>query len=106
MSDGAPIQISPQTLRQAAQHHQGAADYLQTVPSTTHPPIEGFLSSLGPIFGGFRAAGLELLDQRRACYEQQARDHQHVTAGLNESATAWESHEADGAQQMRGLLDS
>lgn len=105
MSGGETMRISGQALREAAQHHQEAADYLQTVPDT-HPQIEGFLSSLGPIFGGFRAAGLELLDQRRACYEQQARDHRHVTAGLNESAALWDSHEAGGAQQMRGLLDT
>lgn len=105
MSGDETIRISGQALREAAQHHQEAADYLQTVPNT-HPQIEGFLSSLGPIFGGFRAASLELLDQRRTCYEQQARDHQQVTAGLNQSAAQWDNHEAGGAQQMRGLLDS
>ncbi|MGD9622244.1 MAG: type VII secretion target [Mycolicibacterium sp.] len=98
------IRVSSAVLREAAGRHQQAADYLGAVPSG-HPEIASFLGSLGPVFGGFRAASLALLDQRRACYEQQARDHLHVTAGLREAAGRWEAHEDDAAARMRGLLD-
>lgn len=101
---GESIRVSADVLRSAAGRHQEAADYLAAVPAS-HQEIAGFLGSLGPIFGGFRAASLALLDQRRSCYEQQARDHLQVTAGLHEAAGRWESYEDEAARRMGGLLD-
>jgi len=96
------IRIDSAHLRSAAQQHQGAADYLRGVPAT-HPQIESFLSSLGPIFGDFKAAGGQVLDARKQCYDKQADDHEHVTSGLHQVAAAWDSHEQDARQQFRGL---
>ncbi|GAT07599.1 ESX-1 secretion-associated protein [Mycolicibacterium novocastrense] len=103
MADG--IRIEQENLRQAAAQHQGASDYLATVPSS-HPDIQGFLGSLGPIFGGFRAAGMQVLDRRRQDYERQARHHLRVADGLHEAANRWDTHESDSAQQMRGVIDT
>ncbi|MCT7371922.1 ESX-1 secretion-associated protein [Mycolicibacterium llatzerense] len=100
------IRIHDGVLRTAAQNHQGAADYLQAIPTSTHPPIENFLSSLGPLFGDVRAAGLTVLDQRRADYESQARGHQQMTAGLHETAAAFQNHEEQAAKQLRGVIDT
>lgn len=98
------IVIDPSNLREAARHHAEAADYLRTV-SGSHDAIMESLESLGPIFGELREAARELLEQRRVCYEQQSDDHAALAHNLQQSATVWEEHEADSAQQMRTLLD-
>ena len=49
-----------------------------------HAEVMASLDSLGPIFAEFRDAGGELLDQRRACYEQQAAAHAEMADRLNE----------------------
>ena len=98
------IVIEPAKLRAAAREHADVADYLRTMPAT-HEAIEESLVSLGPIFGELREAARELLEQRRACYEQQADDHAEVAQNLQRSATMWEEHEADSAQKMHALID-
>jgi hypothetical protein len=99
------IRIETEQLRKAATHHQGASDYLATLPNS-HPQIQNFLGSLGPIFGGFRAAGVEVLDQRRQCYEQQAHHHLRVADNLQQAASQWDAHESDAVQEMRSILDT
>jgi hypothetical protein len=98
------IVIEPAQLREAARQHADAADYLRTVPGT-HGAIQESLDSLGPIFSELRDAARELLEQRRLCYEEQADDHAEMADNLQRSATLWEEHEADSAQQMHALLD-
>ncbi len=68
------IHVQPDTLREVADQHQEASEYLRTVPSS-HAAIQESLDSLGPIFSELREAGRELLEHRRLCYEQQADDH-------------------------------
>lgn len=98
------ILIDPANLREAARHHAEAADHLRTVPGS-HGAILESLDSLGPIFGELREAARELLEQRRLCYEQQADDHADMAHNLQKSATLWEEHEAQAAQQLGALLD-
>lgn len=100
------IKVDDGTLNVAGQQHQGAADYLHAVNSRTHPLIESFLGSLGPIFGDFRAAGLEVLGRRRADYDAQASGHDDVAAGLATAVARWHVHEQDAAQQLRGVTDT
>lgn len=101
MSD---IRVVGAKLRSAGQKHQDAADYLRAVPDT-HPQIQEFLTSMGPLFGDFRAAGLNVLDQRKACYTKQADDHEHVNNGLNQAASTWDNHEGGASQQFRGVAE-
>ncbi|CAN5317986.1 ESX-1 secretion-associated protein [soil metagenome] len=98
------IVIEPAKLREAAREHADVAEYLRTMPAT-HGAIQESLESLGPIFGELREAALELLEQRRLCYEQQADEHTEVAHNLQRSATMWEEHEADSAQKMRALIE-
>ena len=97
------IRVEPENLRAAAAHHSEAADHLRTVPTTHHAILES-LDSLGPIFSELRAAGRELLEQRRLCYEQQADDHLELATNLERSAEYWEQSEADSAAAMRAVL--
>ncbi len=98
------IRVDPGNLRDAAVHHGEAADFLQTVPAT-HQAIQDSLDSLGPIFGGLREAGRELLEQRRLCYEQQSLDHAAMADNLKRSADYWEEHEAQAATALRAVYD-
>jgi len=98
------IHVEPARLRQAAAQHQDAADYLRTVPSS-HAAIQESLDSLGPIFGDLRDAGRELLELRRRCYEQQAADHADMADKLRVSASRWEKHEQDAANEFGGIID-
>ena len=98
------IRVDPANLRDAAAKHTEAADYLRTVPAT-HDAIQESLDSLGPIFGEFREAGRELLEQRRLCYQAQADEHAAMADRLGESAARWEQHEQERAGAFRSVLD-
>lgn len=96
------IHVVPATMRQAAAHHEETADYLRTVPST-HDAIRESLDSLGPVFSELRAAGRELLEQRRQSYEQQADNHAELADHLKTSASTWEQHEEAGADEFKHI---
>lgn len=96
------INVDTENLREAAGHHQVAADRLRAVPAS-HAEIEATLDSLGPIFSQLRTAGRELLEQRRLCYEQQADDHETMAANLNTSVDLWMEHEDEAVRQFEGL---
>jgi hypothetical protein len=98
------IHVAPDQLREAAGHHQEAADYLRTMPGT-HEAIQESLDSLGPIFSELREAGRELLEQRRLCYEQQADDHAEMAQNLKLSADLWEEQDSQAAGQLGGIVD-
>jgi hypothetical protein len=98
------IRAVPARLREAAAHHQETSDYLRTIPSS-HAAIQESLDSLGPIFSELRAAGRELLELRRQCYEQQADDHADIAEKLNVSAAMWDQHEDDAARNFGGIVD-
>jgi Excreted virulence factor EspC, type VII ESX diderm len=98
------IRVDPANLRYAADRHNEAADYLRTVPAG-HEAIQESLDSLGPIFGELREAARELLEQRLACYQQQADDHAGMAAGLASAADRWEAHEDERAAALRALGD-
>ena len=98
------IHVVPDNLRQAASHHQETSEYLRTLPSS-HQAIQESLDSLGPIFGELREAGRELLEQRRACYEQQADRHSQMADNLTKSASMWEAQDAEGAQEIERIAD-
>lgn len=96
------IHVVPANLREAAAHHEETADYLRTVPST-HEAIQQSLDSLGPVFSELREAGRELLEQRRQCYEQQADHHAEIAHNLKTSASTWEQHEDEAADQFKRI---
>lgn len=98
------IRVVPNELRLAARHHRETAERLSAVP-TGHADIMASLDSLGPIFGELREAGRELLDQRRACYEQQAAAHADLAANLIAAAAHWEQQDTDAAGELRGVVD-
>ncbi len=98
------IHVEPDTLREVADQHQQASEYLRTVPSS-HAAIQESLDSLGPIFSELREAGRELLEHRRLCYEQQADDHAGLADHLRTSASVWEQNEQDAAAKFRSLDD-
>ena len=98
------IHVVPDNLRQAAGHHQETSEYLRTLPSSHHA-IQASLDSLGPIFGELREAGRELLEQRRACYEQQADSHSQRAQNLTKSASMFEQQEAESVQRIRRVSD-
>ena len=94
------ITVLPEELRRAARAHRETADYLSTVPSNNAVML-ATLESLGPVFADLRAAGSELLDQRRVCYEQQAAAHSDLADQLNYAADVWEQHDAHAARDLR-----
>jgi len=63
------------------------------------------LESLGPIFSELREAGRDLLDQRRACYQQQAEAHAELAANLRQAADTWEQQDTDAAAQLRRVVE-
>ncbi|BBZ02142.1 hypothetical protein MCHIJ_15790 [Mycolicibacterium chitae] len=99
------INVDLDNLRAAAVQHARAAEHLRVVPETHHD-IQQSLDSLGPIFADLRDAGRALLEQRRACYEQQAEDHVEMARYLEHAAASWETGEQDAAQQIRAVRDS
>ena len=96
------INVDSSNLRSAATQHDAAAQYLRTVPDT-HADIQASLDSLGPIFAGLREAGRELLEQRKACYYQQADDHADMCTHLDTAATTWEQSEAERARRVQAV---
>ncbi|CAJ1494473.1 type VII secretion target [[Mycobacterium] burgundiense] len=98
------INVDLENLRAAATHHAQAAEQLRVVPQN-HPGIQESLDSLGPIFAELREAGRALLEQRRACYEQQADDHVDMARFLEHAAASWEAHERDAAAQIQAVRE-
>jgi uncharacterized protein YukE len=98
------IEVAPEELRRAARRHRETADHLNTVPAG-HADIMASLESLGPVFGDLVEAGRELLDQRRASYEQQAAAHVELADNLSTAADLWEQQDADAARDLRGVVD-
>jgi hypothetical protein len=98
------INIDTAHLREAARQHSAAAEQLAAVPET-HEQIQQSLDSLGPIFADLREAARALLEQRRACYEQQAAEHADMARHLDHAATTWEAEEQAKAQQIRAVYD-
>ncbi|OHU86473.1 ESX-1 secretion-associated protein [Mycobacterium talmoniae] len=96
--------VVPANLTEAAAQHQQTAEYLRTVPST-HAAIEESLESLGPIFGGLRQAGIELLEQRRRCYQRQADAHAETAANLLKSVRLWQQQQDDAGDRFDGVVD-
>ncbi len=99
------LNVVPGGLRQAAREHRQTAEALGAVPAG-HAEVMASLDSLGPIFAEFRAAGAELLDQRRACYEQQAAAHAEMADRLNHAADAWEAQDAEAAQRLSSVTEA
>jgi uncharacterized protein YukE len=93
------INVAPDELRRAARDHQDTAEQLGAVPSR-HADIMASLESLGPIFGELRDAGRELLDQRQACYEQQAAAHAELATNLQHAADVWEHQDSAAAAEL------
>lgn len=98
------IRVAPEKLRAAAAHHQEAAEYLATVPSS-HGEVQASLDSLGPVYGGLAEAGRQLLEERRQCYERQAADHAEMALNLTAAAARWEHSEQDSAAELRAVVD-
>lgn len=96
------INVDPAELRRAAEAHRRIAEQLNNVPGG-HDQIMASLESLGPVFTELRAAGRELLEQRRTCYRQQAAAHADLADTLAQAADAWEHHEAAAALRMQRL---
>lgn len=98
------IRVVPEAMRLAAQRHSSTADELMTAPKT-HGDIMASLDSLGPIFSELRAAGRDLLEQRRACYEQQAAAHSDLADNLNLAAATWDHSDSVAAQELRNVVE-
>ena len=98
------IHVVPDELRRAARDHQDTAEHLSTVPSR-HADILASLDSLGPIFGELREAGRELLDQRQACYEQQAAAHAELATNLRHAADVWEHQDSAAAAELGRITE-
>lgn len=98
------IRVVPEDLRLAAQRHRATADELMSAPKT-HRDIMASLDSLGPIFGELRAAGRELLELRRACYEQQAAAHSDLADNLHLAAATWECSDSVAARELRDVAE-
>lgn len=98
------IRVAPEELRLAAQRHRATADELMNAPKA-HGDIMASLDSLGPIFGELRAAGRDLLERRRACYEQQAAAHSDLADNLYLAAATWEVSDSVAAQSLRDVAE-
>ncbi|WP_445167880.1 ESX-1 secretion-associated protein [Mycolicibacterium sp. Dal123E01] len=98
------IHVVPDELRQAARDHQDTAEQLGAAPSR-HAEILASLESLGPIFGELRDAGRELLDQRQACYEQQAAAHAELATNLRHAADVWEHQDSAAAAELGRITE-
>lgn len=96
------LNVVPGELRAAAREHRETADQLGAAPAA-NAAVMNTLDSLGPIFAEFRAAGAQLLEQRRVCYEQQAAAHAEMAERLNRAAAVWENQDAEAAQQLRSI---
>lgn len=98
------IHVVPAELRRVAGRHREVAEYLQTLPAA-HAAVRESLESLGPIFAGVAAAGRDLLEQRRICYQEQSGTHADLADGLDAVAELWTRHEREAARRLAGLLD-
>ncbi len=98
------IHVVPDELRRAAREHQVTAEELGTVPAS-HADILASLDSLGPIFSELRDAGRELLEQRRACYEQQAAAHAELATNLRHAADVWEHQDSAAAAEFGRITE-
>jgi len=98
------LNVVPEDLRRAAREHRQTAETLGAVPAG-HAEVMASLDSLGPIFAEFRAAGAELLDQRRSCYQQQAAAHAEMADRLTRAAADWETQDAEAAQRLRNVTE-
>lgn len=98
------LDVAPEELRRAAGEHRGTAEQLRAVPAS-NAGIMASLESLGPVFGELRDAGRDLLEQRRACYDQQAAAHEELAQRLDQAAAMWERHDQEAAQRMRDVTE-
>ena len=98
------LTVVPEDLRRAAREHLQTADHLAAVPADNAEVITS-LESLGPIFGELREAGRDLLEQRRACYEEQAAAHADLAQRLSRAADVWEQHDAEAADRLRTVTE-
>lgn len=96
------LNVVPGELRAAAREHRQTAEHLAAAPAG-NAEVMSTLDSLGPIFAEFRAAGAELLEQRRACYLGQAAAHAELADQLDRAAAAWEQQDAEAAQRLRAI---
>lgn len=96
------INVVPAELRRAATEHRHTAEQLSDAGSADRDVLSS-LESLGPIFGELRDAGRALLDERRACYQQQAAAHADLADKLSAAADAWEMHDTDAAVRLRDV---
>ena len=99
------LNVVPEDLRRAAREHRETADQLAAVPAG-NAEVMASLESLGPIFADLCDAGQELLDQRRACYEQQAAAHADLAEQLSRAADVWEQQDAEGAERLRAVAEA
>lgn len=98
------IHVVPDELRLAARHHQETAEQLSQAHAS-HADILASLESLGPVFAELREAGRELLDHRRACYQQQSEAHAELAGNLRYVADAWEFQDSAGAAELNRVVD-
>ena len=98
------VNVVPAELRRAAQDHRHTAEHLSAVGSADRDVL-ATLESLGPIFAGLRDAGRALLEERRACYQQQAAAHADLADKLSAAADAWELHDTDAAARLSDVRD-
>lgn len=96
------LNVVPDDLRRAARDHHATAERLRGVPAG-HADIVASLESLGPVFAELRDAGRDLLEQRRACYEQQADAHADLADRLSAAADAWERQDLEAAERLREI---
>ncbi|GAT07707.1 ESX-1 secretion-associated protein [Mycolicibacterium novocastrense] len=97
-----PIHVTPEVLRDAADGHQAAAEYLRTVPASNED-IQATLDSLGPVYAELREEARIKLDERRQNYEAQAADHDATAAGLRQAHALWDNHERSSTTAFRAL---
>lgn len=86
------IQVSTENQREAATNHAEVAEFLRQIPQDQEQ-IVAWLESKGPIYKPLIPEVQRLLDERRAFYDDEAAEHEHLHRGLNKTADAWEAHE-------------
>lgn len=96
------LTVNLEDLRRAARGHADTAEQLNAV-SAGNADIMASLESLGPVFAELRDAGRVLLDQRRACYQEQAAAHADLADKLNRAADLWQQQDVDDARRLRAI---
>ncbi len=94
------INVTPEVLRQAADGHTAAADYLSTVPDSNEAILSS-LESLGPVYAELREEGRLKLEERRRSYEAQAAEHRNTAESLGTANTMWENQESESVSAFR-----